>query len=269
MKGISTTEQNASLSDTVSFLEKESRPTGSLVSLDGVRFLFSCGWTIKSQWAPCPGLPSPGSSQASKTHLATWAWAVSQRAVDLLGLCPSLCSMRDSHPLSGVVPHAHVPHQSLLFSPSQPPDLLLLPLSCFPPFALQAWFLIPTSCYPVTLPDRVSNLCKTLTKAVRPKECHKYPVLSILQVISDKAVTLLFKSTEQTRKSQYYLLLSPILLKHAKFIHWCKRQVHLIPSPPSTGSLSLKFTNVLLSFLWKWAIYYLLSSLFLFLFLSH
>lgn len=109
VKDISTTAQNASLSDTVSFLERESQPTGSLISLEGVRFLFSCSQTIKSQWAPCHGLLSPGSSQASKTHLATWAQPVSHRAVDLVGLCPSLCSVRDSHPLLGAVPHALTP----------------------------------------------------------------------------------------------------------------------------------------------------------------
>lgn len=36
------------LNDTVTFLEKESQATGSLVSLEGVGFLFSCSWTSHS-----------------------------------------------------------------------------------------------------------------------------------------------------------------------------------------------------------------------------
>lgn len=72
-KDISTTAQNASLSDTVSFLETESQPTGSLVSLEGVRFLFSCSCTIKSvgplPWVPLTRLLS--GKQRTFGHLGT------------------------------------------------------------------------------------------------------------------------------------------------------------------------------------------------------
>lgn len=49
--------------------------------------------------------------------------------------------------------------------------------------------------------------------------CHKYPALSILLW------------------PESHLFSLPTVLKHAPFIHWCTRQVHLIPSPLPPCSL--------------------------------
>lgn len=117
VKDISTTAQNASLSDTVSFLKKESQLTGSLVSLEGIRFLFSCSQTIKAQRAPCQGCSHqaplrqarhtwpPGHSQSPR-GLRTW-WGFAH---------PSALWGTHSHPLLGAVPHALAPCSFPYFS---------------------------------------------------------------------------------------------------------------------------------------------------------
>lgn len=106
------------------------------------------------------------------------------------------------------------PH-SLLFSPSQP-----LCFIAVPPLLLLTFHSIGMIPH---LPSHTALqcfcLCKIPTTVVRPKGCHKYPLLSISQVNSGGTVTLLLKSTDQTRKSQHLLFSLSILLKHAQFTH--------------------------------------------------
>lgn len=145
-KDISTTAQNASLSDTVSLLEKESQPTGSLVSLEGIRFLFSCRQTIKSQRAPCQGCFHqaplrqarhtwpPGHSQSPRGLWTWWGFAHPSALWGTLTHCLGLF---------------HMPSLPVLFpisvsslyccSHSPAPHLLLFRHdSSFPPLAMQS-----------------------------------------------------------------------------------------------------------------------------------
>lgn len=130
-KDISTTAQNASLSDTISFLEKESQPTGYLVSLGGIRFLFSCPWTIKSV-GPLPRVALTGllsGKQDTLGHLGTAS-------------LPEGCGSGGALPnplLCKGLPYAvrgcsTCPH-SLLFSSSQPLGFTAVPILLLPDFS--------------------------------------------------------------------------------------------------------------------------------------
>lgn len=103
VKDVSTTAQNASLSDTASFLEKESQSAGSLVPSEGVRLLCSCSQTMESQWSPCHGCHQAPLRQAR--HPGPPGQPLSQRAGHLVGLC----SMKALYPLPEAVPHALTP----------------------------------------------------------------------------------------------------------------------------------------------------------------
>lgn len=89
--------------------------------------------TTGSHQAPCHGLLSPGSSQKSKTHLATWAQAVPMGC----GPDPIRPKVWNTQPPPGAVPHASLS----VFDPSQPLGFIAVPL-----------LLLPTICTLGTMP---------------------------------------------------------------------------------------------------------------------
>lgn len=211
----------------------------------------------KSQWAPCTGC-----SQQAPLGQASHVWppghSQSPRGLWTQRGFAHLTALR------GTPTHCwglfHMPSLPA-FPPSQTLGFITVPILLLPTF----WCLgvIPQVLPRATQSHWVQN---TSHGMIRPKGCHKNPVLSILQVISDETATLLFKLAEESRRSQYHLFPLPVLLEHTQFIYWRERQVHLISCPPSASSLFLKFISLAVN-LWNWVAHYLLSSLFLF--LSH
>lgn len=176
MKDISTSASGTPSINTVPFLEKESQPTGSLVSLESVRFLLICSQQLGPTRPLAMGCPHQSPPRKAKPNRAP-GHNQSQWGMDVI----------PPGPKSGTPSHClglfHMPH--FLFIPI-PAPLFLFPFSHSPPFALEAPCLIPTSCYPGTLPDSVSDFCKITTSAIRPKGFHEHLVLSISQVRSDQ-----------------------------------------------------------------------------------
>lgn len=264
VKDISTTAQNASLSDTVSFLKKESQPTGSLVSLEGIRFLFSCSQTIKAQRAPCQGC-----SHQAPLRQARHTWPPGTASL------PEDCGPGGALPIpllcEALPPTAggcSTRPRSLFFSPFQPLGfiavlILLLLAFCSLGMILHSHLLLCShtawQCFwSLQNANRGSQ-----TKGLSQVPC---PLHFTGNLTQNSHITVQIYRTDQ----KVTVSLVPI----AHFAETCP--VYLLTWDRFTSYLllfllvlSYENSHLLLSFLWNWATHYLLPSLFLFLFLSH
>lgn len=123
VKNISTPAPRTSLSNTVSFLEKESQPRASLVSLESVRFIFSCSQQLAPTRPLAMGCPHQSPLRKARPNRATWTQSVP------MGHGPD--PIWNTQPLPGAVPHASLP----VFCSSQPLGFIAVPI-----------FPLPTTC---------------------------------------------------------------------------------------------------------------------------
>lgn len=194
MTDISTSASRTPSINTVPFLEKESQPTGSLVSLESVRFLLICSQQLGPTRPLAMGCPHQSLPRKAKPNRAL-GHKQSQWGMDVI----------PSGPKSGTPSHClvlfHMPHFLSIPHPSPfiPVPILPLPTICIWGTMPHSYLLLSRhtawQCFWFLQNNNLSNETKGLSQV--PCALH-FPG-------EIRPMTLLLKPTEQTRQSQYHL----------------------------------------------------------------